>query len=406
MTRTVPGVLAGLIAAPCLLTTALATAALADDDRTDEAVERGRNLLADVGQAYKDAGGMHDTVTMNINSPMGEQSDHFTLRIGEGTDAEVEVQGYRIVSLDDRFYVEREGLDDKYLEAELHGNLLQTMERVFGAADLPMPHLGLRYAETDDDRIDAMSMGVVENIRLVGHRTGEHEGQSADVLLFEGNDGSLNVHVVDNLIQLIEFDLTPAGMPEEFAMDGTLTMEPRVVSELDEPIRFATDNREAVERMEELQPTPVAVGDAAPDFELQDLDGRTVKLSDLRGEVVVLDFWATWCQPCIVALPKVDEFAQWAEENDYPVRVYAINVWEDHAADERRDHVASFWNEQGFSFPTLLDTDDSVVMEYGVRGIPTSVVIGPDGTVTDVTAGAATLEALQEKAREAMDRSS
>lgn len=401
MKRIATGVLAGLC-----VTTMLSAAAQdeTDDARSEQAVERGRSVLDDVGRAYREAGAMHDTVTMNINSPMGEQSDQFKLRLGSETDAEITVQGYRIVTLGDKFYVELDGLEDKYLEADLEENLLETMRSVFGAADLPVPHLGLRYATDTEQRIGAFGMGVVEDVKLVGHRTDEHDGNQAQVLLFEGEGGTMSVFVINDLIRQVEFDLTPAGMPDDFAMDGTLSMDPQIVSELDEPIEFSTDGREAVSQMQDLQPTPVETGEAAPDFELTDLDGETVKLSDLRGEVVVLDFWATWCGPCIAAMPKVDEFAKWARDNDMPVRVFAVNVWENVPAEERHDHVAEFWNEKGYSFPTLLDLDDSVVMEYGVSGIPTSFVIGPDGTVRDVTVGAATLEGLKERAREAMER--
>src|SRR6185295_17811123 len=137
------------------------------------------------------------------------------------------------------------------------------------------------------------------------------------------------------------------------------------------PIAFDAGKRTSVKTMEELEPTAVKEGEAAPDFTLATLSGDSVTLSKLHGSVVVLDFWATWCGPCKMALPKIQEFAKWAESSGQPIKVYAVDVWEHTTgADQTKEKVGEFWKSKGYTFPTLLDLDQAVVKKYGFQSIP------------------------------------
>ena len=118
---------------------------------------------------------------------------------------------------------------------------------------------------------------------------------------------------------------------------------------------------------------------ASADFSLPNLGGETRRLSDYRGEVIFLNFWATWCPPCREEMPSMEELSGVMEGT--PFRILAVNVQEDEAT------VAAFVEEYGYTFPILLDRTGQVAGNYSVRGIPTSYFIAPDGTMLGVLVG-------------------
>lgn len=112
------------------------------------------------------------------------------------------------------------------------------------------------------------------------------------------------------------------------------------------------------------------VGALAPNFTLKDLDGKDVSLSDLRGQVVLINFWATWCGPCRDEMPAIQ-----SRYDRGGFAVLAIDFAEDPL------QVRSFLNELGVNLPALLDPDGRVQELYRVRGYPTSFFIDADGIV-------------------------
>ena len=121
------------------------------------------------------------------------------------------------------------------------------------------------------------------------------------------------------------------------------------------------------------------VGNEAPDFTLDGMDGKPVTMSDLRGSVVVLDFWATWCGPCVMAMPHLDKIHKEMEKEG--LKVFAVNLR------EGPEKVKNFMETKGLSIPVLYDTEGEVAKQYGVQGIPTQVIVGKDGTVKKVVVG-------------------
>ena len=123
----------------------------------------------------------------------------------------------------------------------------------------------------------------------------------------------------------------------------------------------------------------------AADFSAKSLDGDTVALSSLRGKVVVLDFWATWCPPCREELPVIDKLR--AEFTD-KVQFYGVN-------DEDAGTVRDFLRKTNNGLATLMDQKETVHREYGVRAIPTLLVIDREGVIRSHFIGGRSPEAIR-----------
>lgn len=120
-------------------------------------------------------------------------------------------------------------------------------------------------------------------------------------------------------------------------------------------------------------------GKPAPPFVLAGLDGKRISSSDLKGSVVVLDFWATWCGPCVGSLPQLDE--TYKALKGQGLKAFACDQQEDAAT------VQKFVNDTKLSIPVLLDSDGKAGQAYGVQGIPQTVIIGKDGKIRKVFVG-------------------
>jgi thiol-disulfide isomerase/thioredoxin len=116
----------------------------------------------------------------------------------------------------------------------------------------------------------------------------------------------------------------------------------------------------------------------APDFMLTTLDGQTVTLSDLRGRWVIVNFWATWCPPCVAEMPALQRIA--VAEADRLI-VLGINLRED------EPDVRAFIDAHAITYPILLRPGDRVVIDYLVTGLPQTLVIDPAGEVVLRTFG-------------------
>ncbi|MEE2972465.1 MAG: TlpA disulfide reductase family protein, partial [Planctomycetota bacterium] len=230
-----------------------------------------------------------------------------------------------------------------------------------------------------------LSMGSLPDMMLQGFQKTPHGPR----LLLGAQDGQ-SVVTLDGdtgLIRRIDTAIKPASMPIEVNLE--LVIDSKVMDELpaDQAIAFDPAGKTKVDGINDLLPaapgTPkgLAVGDPAPTFDLESLDGSKVSLASLKGSVVVLDFWATWCGPCRAGMPAMAELAEWAASEGGAIKVFAVNVG------ETRQKAASYWEREKFGFPTLLDPTSAAAMAYGASSIPLTVVIDPEGRVAKVEVG-------------------
>jgi len=133
------------------------------------------------------------------------------------------------------------------------------------------------------------------------------------------------------------------------------------------------DAKEKIEKAPAEEPDRVnLVGTPAAQFALKDLNGKPVTSTSLRGKVVVLDFWASWCGPCRETMPEVEKLHR--EFKDKGLVVFGVN-------DEEAETARQFIQKNGYTFPTLLDEGSELSDQYGVQAIPQTLIIDRDGKV-------------------------
>jgi peroxiredoxin len=128
------------------------------------------------------------------------------------------------------------------------------------------------------------------------------------------------------------------------------------------------------------------VAKVAPDFNLADLDGNQVRLSDYAGRPVLINFWATWCGPCEIEMPIIEDAYQAHQSDELAVLAVAV--------DDNPDSVRRFFAERELTFLPLLD-DGSVLRMYQVFGLPTSYFVAADGRIAAVHMGLLTEDRLE-----------
>lgn len=127
-------------------------------------------------------------------------------------------------------------------------------------------------------------------------------------------------------------------------------------------------------------------GGRAPAFELLGLDGKTHTLADYKGQTVVLNFWGSWCAPCVKEMPALQE--QWKKWESQGVVVVGVNVGEDQMT------VRNFAESVGVEFPILMDPDREAVHSYGISPLPTTIFIDPKGRIETIHIGQLDLSTL------------
>jgi len=125
----------------------------------------------------------------------------------------------------------------------------------------------------------------------------------------------------------------------------------------------------------------------AKDFELFDLNGNAIKLSDYKGKLILLDFWSTWCPPCRIEAPELQKV--YKEMKDHNIEFIGIAVWDE------EEKIKDFIKEFNVNYPNLVDANGRVAIDYGVRGVPEKYLINREGFLVSKIAGPISYERLR-----------
>ena len=141
------------------------------------------------------------------------------------------------------------------------------------------------------------------------------------------------------------------------------------------------------EAASEAQAAPYA-GFYAPDFSLESATGETVSLSDLRGQPVLVNLWASWCGPCRAEMPAMERVYERYQDQGFVILAVNATNQDSHAA------ALAFYEELGLNYPLLFDVDGAASTAYQLRALPSSFFILPDGRIQEVVIGGPMAEAL------------
>lgn len=157
---------------------------------------------------------------------------------------------------------------------------------------------------------------------------------------------------------------------------------------------FNTNIQEEAIAPDQMVDSGPNLGEMAPDFELVTLSGEQLKLTDLRGKNVLINFWATWCGPCVEEMPAINRLYAKYKDNDF--EVVGINMTK---FEYKRDEIEPFVKDMELTFPVVLEKQGNIIDQYQVYNIPTSYFVNKEGIVK-LKAGPMTFEQLEQYYKE------
>ena len=363
-------------------------------------------------KAYKDAAGISETLTIDLPNPMGE-SETMTVElvVGENSGSIVAQDQATFIYADNKIYATLNEVDNAYVEGDASdGFYAGIVAMTEGGGGVPSWSLAFRASDDYEVWLDALNMFGFPGMTIDSLESKEVDGKNVSVIGSAGPAGRIEV-TVNNAKQItsIVASIAQPGMPSmEIPINAVTSFD-----EVTTVTTFDAGDRKKFNSLEEMfmanmpempegaggaSPESKLTGKTAPDFTLERMDGSgKVTLSDLKGEVVVLDFWATWCGPCKRGLPGLNKFDAWVQEEGLKVQVFAVNVWEENA-DEK---IKKFWADNKYTTKVLMGSADKKLTEnYQISGIPTTAIIGTDGKIVEMHSGYA--PGMDEKLKESV----
>jgi thiol-disulfide isomerase/thioredoxin len=335
--------------------------------------------------AYREAGGFRETLEFELVLPDGRreqrQQDY---GVGEeGAFLAVAAGGeetLRITAAGDRMVGLQFGDPRRYAEVPYDGDFTAALERL-GGVDMQLETPPAVVAAQGGDRdafLDALRSGVLAPLEVFGFRPAAAGIPSADEVELRAANGRAVIGLDPATHRLRTMRMTVGEGEQQMQAVGRFHFQPGdPVAALRLPDLAGGT---AVATLAALRSGDFPLGEPAPAVTLISLGGDSVRLADLRGQVVVLDFWATWCVPCWKGLEHTAELAAWAAASGLPIRVFAVNTLEriEDPVEQRR-LAGAFLRSRKIEVPAVIDPGGAAFAALHSPGLPSLIVIDPTG---------------------------
>jgi thiol-disulfide isomerase/thioredoxin len=364
-----------------------------------------RRVFRELVDAYRKRPALTVRSTVTIELIQGETKSHarevvLEITFGRGRVGIVKLRGFTCHLADGKLTAIHEGSEDAYYSVSDDDSPYYALMSEF--MEVPFPHLAIAFGEerTDDLLMQFHQMAPWIQPTGVGQTVKDDRTLRTISLTSDFSDLSILVDPKSKLMDSVVLNITGGS----FVQPGA-TLRYRHAFEYEShdealdaaKLVFELGDRQRADSLMALMPAPPEpempelgpdghpqgglVGTPAPDLELATADGDVMDLEALRGKVVVLDFWATWCVPCRAALPVLHEVAEWFFNDTATTEIYTVNIWEQGGAEERLAAAQRFWAADGFTLPVAMDYNDRSAALFGITGIPLTIVIAPDGVI-------------------------
>ncbi len=349
--------------------------------------------LKKISSAYKELKTFYSEGTMTISTQVGEKSNTITIPITLAFERpnKFKIQfdhsgmGVTVVSDGKTMYTFLPGLDqykktsapetmeDFTPDAFVKGNLEQSIAGHMIVSDDPLKDILNNAQSVEKDPDGELNEKKHAIVRILNK-------DKSVMSLYIDPSTSLLRQVVTDLSEFLKARIPEEQAPSELEAEIKEHYELIKAGEAIEPEVFTfippEDAREvATFKMPDRQSqnTSLKEGEKAPEFSLKGLDGKEYSLADQKGKVVLLDFWTTWCSPCVVAMPGIQKLHE--NLNKKGLVAWGINPETD------IDRVAEFLENKGITYPTLLDKGGKVSGLYNVTAIPRCIIIDRNGMI-------------------------
>jgi len=356
-------------------------------------IQEGRAALDAVRLAYQKAGAFRETFEYTIELPdgrrepksyvygMGPGDEVFFALVDKGTVV------LRFVAREGRMVGTQVSVEGRYAEVPYRGDFAASLRQIGG--DLmnlaAPPAVVARQGGDLAAFLGALRLGIFNPLEIAGSRPAAAGLLEVDL---RADNGTLTLGIDPATHRLRQARLALGEGKQQVRATARYIFVPGNPG----PALAFPDlsGRTAVATFTELEKSGYPLGQPAPAAVLKTLDGKTVRLADLKGSVVVLDFWATWCVPCWTGLRHTQELAAWAAASDHPVRVFAVNTLENTADPaERLRLVNEFLSAKKLDLPVLLDAGQETFTAFHNPGLPSLVIMDREGRLARYHSGVA-----------------